>query len=327
MTTLPPAFATMIASFKLARKAAGKAKSTVWNNIDATERLGRWIVKQELADEWEAVTKQHIQLYLVFMREEATGCWCGKPKTHAEYRCPKGQPYKSGYANNQYRGFQQFFKWLAEEEGVVDPTVGLTPPPIDDEVIPVIETDDLARLIHECEKGKDFNSRRDAAILRLYACAGGRLTELAELAMDDIDLERLEALVTGKGRNGTKQRVVKFDVKCAQAIDRYLRLRSKHKLADKTRRLWLAVKNRGPLTPNGIRQAIERRGEAVGIDIHPHLFRHTFSHRWLDAGGSEGDLMELMGWESPQMLRRYGRSARSARARRAYDRVNVMGDI
>jgi hypothetical protein len=31
--------------------------------------------------------------------------------------------------------------------------------------------------------------------------------------------------------------------------------------------------------------------------------------------------MELNGWTSPQMLRRYGASARAARARRTYDRI------
>jgi hypothetical protein len=31
--------------------------------------------------------------------------------------------------------------------------------------------------------------------------------------------------------------------------------------------------------------------------------------------------MELNGWASPQMLRRYGASARSARARRTHDRI------
>ena len=40
-----------------------------------------------------------------------------------------------------------------------------------------------------------------------------------------------------------------------------------------------------------------------------------------DHGDAEGDLMELNGWASPQMLRRYGASARSARARRTYDRI------
>ena len=41
----------------------------------------------------------------------------------------------------------------------------------------------------------------------------------------------------------------------------------------------------------------------------------------LDRGGAEGDLMELNGWTSPQMLARYGASARGARARRSYDRI------
>jgi hypothetical protein len=58
-----------------------------------------------------------------------------------------------------------------------------------------------------------------------------------------------------------------------------------------------------------------RRGGQCGVAVHPHRFRHHFSHTWLDRSGPEGDLMELNGWASPQMLRRYGASARSARAR------------
>jgi integrase len=57
------------------------------------------------------------------------------------------------------------------------------------------------------------------------------------------------------------------------------------------------------------------------VAVYPHRFRHHFSHTWLDRGGAEGDLMELNGWVSPQMLTRYGASARGARARRSYDRV------
>jgi integrase len=81
------------------------------------------------------------------------------------------------------------------------------------------------------------------------------------------------------------------------------------------------VNNRGPPTPSGIYQVITRRGRQAGVVVYPHRFRHHFSHTWLDRGGPEGDLMELNGWSSPQMLRRYGASARSARARRTYDRI------
>jgi integrase len=54
------------------------------------------------------------------------------------------------------------------------------------------------------------------------------------------------------------------------------------------------------------------------VAVHPHRFRHHFSHTWLDRDGAGGDLMELNGWSSPQMLDRY---ARSSRAHRTYDRI------
>jgi integrase/recombinase XerD len=65
------------------------------------------------------------------------------------------------------------------------------------------------------------------------------------------------------------------------------------------------------MTAQGIYQMIVRRGRQCGVRVCPHRFRHHFSHTWLDRGGAEGDLMELNGWASPQMLRRYGASARA----------------
>jgi len=59
----------------------------------------------------------------------------------------------------------------------------------------------------------------------------------------------------------------------------------------------------------------------------PHRFRHDAAHRALDAGKAEGDLQELTGWRSPQMLARYGTSARSERARRAYQRIDLEADL
>jgi hypothetical protein len=66
---------------------------------------------------------------------------------------------------------------------------------------------------------------------------------------------------------------------------------------------------------------IARRGKQARVAVYPHRFRNHFSHTWLDRCGPEGDLMELNGWSSPQMLLRYGASARAARARRSYDRI------
>lgn len=319
---------TMVDSFELSLRAVHKSDTTIERYISATMKLARWLARQpKPVTDWAAVTKTHLEQYQVWFQSHARGCWCGKPRSHAENECPKGRPYEVGYANNQYRSYQQFWKWWSTEEDLPNPMATLSPPVVDEEakVVPVFEGDELARLIRQCEKGRDFESRRDAALLRLFACAGGRLAEISRITLDDLDLKKFEVLVTGKGN---RQRILRFDAKCAQALDRYLRARlTLHKHGARYPQLWLGIMNRPPLTPNGVRQIVERRGRQVGIHVWPHRFRHHFSHAWLDGGGAEGDLMELNGWKSPQMLRRYGRSARSARARRAYDRVNVMGDI
>ena len=163
-----------------------------------------------------------------------------------------------------------------------------------------------------------------AAVIAVFRATGMRLSELAGIGYDpddprrsDIDLWHREITVGGKGG---KTRTVKIGYDAARSLDRYIRVRARHAQAYRPQ-LWLGTGNRGPMTASGIYQVIARRGRQCGIEVFPHRFRHHFSHTWLYRGGAEGDLMELNGWASPQMLRRYGASARSARARRSYDRI------
>jgi integrase/recombinase XerD len=148
-------------------------------------------------------------------------------------------------------------------------------------------------------KGKTFAARRDTAIMSLFKDSGVRLAELAGLTLADIDLKRRSAVVTGKGG---KMRTVRFTRPTASALGQYLKERAKQRRAPEPD-LWLSVTGKGGMTGDGIYQLIKRRGEQAGVKVHPHQFRHTFSHNWLDNGGEEWDLGELNGWESPQMLR------------------------
>jgi hypothetical protein len=66
---------------------------------------------------------------------------------------------------------------------------------------------------------------------------------------------------------------------------------------------------------------VVKRGEQAGVAVHPQRFRHHFSHTWLARGGAGGDLMQLNGWSTPQMLTWYGASAAGARARSNYGRI------
>lgn len=299
----PGHLGAFIDSFELHLRAEGKAGRTLNTYLDATTRLAGWLVAHEpRVRSWADVTSTQIKTYLAWFFD---------------------QGYATGYANNQYRSIQQFFKWLAVEEELPNPMATMRPPKPGENLVPVLDVEQLAALIRDAEAVRDFESRRDAALLRLFACTGARLSELALLEVADVDLAKRQARVLGKG---DRERIVKFDHRAAQALDRYLRLRATRRAADLPA-LWLGVRRTQGMTPSGVYQVVARRGERLGMKIHPHMFRHTFSHRWLDAGGAEGDLMELNGWTSPQMLRRYGASARAARAARAYDRVDVMGGV
>ena len=294
-------FQSEISSFRLHLAAEGKAAKTVRIYTEAVQWFAARLLRETGRTRWEEVRRQDVQEWIVWL--------LGR--------------YSSAYASNQFRALQQFFKWFAAEEEIPDPMAGLRPPHVPDKPVPVFAADDLARLERACA-GRSFQQRRDAAVIAVLRATGMRLSELAGIRYNpddprrgDLDLWHREITVHGKGG---KTRTVKVSHDAARVLDRYLRVRARHGQAYRPQ-LWLGINNRDPMTASGIYQVIARRGRECGIEVFPHRFRHHFSHTWLDRGGAEGDLMELNGWTSPQMLRRYGASARSARARRSYDRV------
>lgn len=210
----------------------------------------------------------------------------------------------------RYRSLQQFFKFIAIENEVTSPMAGLAPPTFKPEPPTVLTPEELQAIFTTCT-GMDFDSRRDLAILSLFADTGIRRAEMTNIQIDDLDLREQAVVVTGK----TGTRGVPFGSETATRLDRYIRARRRHQHAALP---WLWIGRKGRFTHFGIEGVVESRGRQAGLDVNPHLFRHTFAHLWLDGGGNEGDLQKIMGWSSGAMVQRYGASAASARARRAY---------
>jgi site-specific recombinase XerD len=297
MPTLPASGLTLerlIPSFVLSLQAANRSPRTIEGYSDSLAGLLAWLRENGYSSGIDTIDRHAIEAYLADL-------------------FARGR--KAATVSTRFKGLKVFFQW-AVEDGELDesPMVGLRPPIVPEQPVPVLTEDDLRRLVKTCT-GTGFVERRDLAVVLLLADTGIRRAEAAALTLADIDLSARAVTVLGKGR---RVRTVRFGAKTARALDQYLRARDRRNGADDTNLLWLG--ERGPtFGDQGIRQMLERRGLQAGIpNVHAHRFRHTFAHQHLAAGGHEGDLMALTGWRSRQMLTRYGSSVAAERARANY---------
>lgn len=167
-------------------------------------------------------------------------------------------------------------------------------------------------------RARDFEGIRDHAIIRVFT-EGVRRTELAQMQIEDLSADLMarpfaRVVPLKGGRAYSEGRVVPFSPATARAVVAYLRVRRSHKHADLPA-LWLGSRNRGPMTGSGVSQMLNRLAEEAGYEaVRPHQFRHTFAHDWLEGGGTEGDLMRLMGWSDRSMLDLYAEDLQVERA-------------
>ncbi|MFG1898666.1 tyrosine-type recombinase/integrase [Micromonospora zamorensis] len=232
----------------------------------------------------------------------------------------QGAGNSSATVHKKFRNLRAFYRWCEVEE-IVDknPMARIAEPMVTSAPVPIVPDDQIAALLKACS-GKDFTARRDTAMIRLWCEAGSpRVSEMVGITLERLDMRHDQVTVHGKG---DKIRTLPFGAKTGQALDRYLRVRSRQRDAARLDALWLGERG-GALTSSGAYQMLERRCEDAKIPkINPHKLRHLAAHLWADAGGSEGDAMALFGWSSAEMPRRYGRSAQVQRAQRAARRVS-----
>jgi integrase/recombinase XerC len=73
----------------------------------------------------------------------------------------------------------------------------MKPPNLPEQPVGVIRAEQLVRLLKTCE-GRDFTSRRDAAIILLLVDTGMRRAECVGMTVDDVDLDQRMVWVLGK---------------------------------------------------------------------------------------------------------------------------------
>jgi len=292
----PGSLGALIGSWLLSLRAGNKSAKTITTYKESADQLLAFLTERAMPTDVSALRREHVEAFIVDLMERRS------PAT----------------VSVRFRALQVMFRWLLDEGEVErNPMERMSRPIIPEQPVAVLTDVQMRALLDTC-KGKDFESRRDAAIITLFIDSGMRRAELAGLTVDDVDVGAGTATVLGKGR---RPRTCKFGTRAAQALDRYLRVRRRHRHAQSSA-LWLG--DRGKLTDSGIAQLVHRRGAQAGIELHPHMLRHLFAHSWLSNGGNESDLMRLAGWRSRQMLQRYASATADDRAREAHRNFSPM---
>jgi len=219
-----------------------------------------------------------------------------------------------------------------------DPWGAIATPRLPRRLPRVLEVDQIERLlaaIDEDERTAHDGSHRDAALATAIAirdralvevayAAGLRISELAAAELGNLELQRGEIRVLGKGR---KERIGLLGRPARAAIEDYL----------EHARPVLAARRRGasatdpepdaiflnhagnPIGVRGLRFRIDRLCRIAGLPegVSPHTLRHSFATHLLDGGADLRVVQELLGHESLATTQVYTHVS-AARLRAAY---------
>jgi len=135
---------------------------------------------------------------------------------------------------------------------------------------------------------------RNRAILELMYSSGCRVSEVAQLDLDEM-VQGGWVRIRGKG---SKERLVPVGSFAQRSIDAYL-IRSRPLLAAKAGGPALFLNQRGTrLSRQSIWEIIQSAGEGCGLTVSPHSLRHSFATHLIEGGADVRVVQELLGHAS-----------------------------
>ena len=162
-----------------------------------------------------------------------------------------------------------------------------------------LEGSDLEKLLAAplATRDPDIIKLRDQAMLELFFSTGLRVSELAKLTQEQINLNKDEFSVRGKGK---KVRVVFLSDRARNAIKKYLT--SRH---DTNPYLFIghdraSAGSEGPITPRSIERLVAKYARLVGImkRVTPHTLRHSYATDLLINGADIRSVQSMLGHAS-----------------------------
>lgn len=206
--------------------------------------------------------------------------------------------------------------WELEMDGDYRaPIRKVKPPRVKDVPLDAVGIPNIKVLLNYCDA--TFKGVRDKAIILLLLDTGLRATELLNLDIDDLDLDK-GILQVHNGKGG-KSRLAYFQPMTRRALRKWLTLNDQTPL--------FTVYQGTRLQYAGLRSLLRRRAQEAGITkVTPHMFRRSFAIEHLRAGTDVFTLSRLMGHSDERILSRYLPLVATdmERAHRSHSPVNLL---
>jgi len=186
---------------------------------------------------------------------------------------------------------RSFYRFL-QREGIAghNPALGVRAPRAARKLPKTLDVDRVGRLLQIAPA--DALAYRDHAIMELLYSSGLRVSELAALNLDGIDLRDATVRVTGKG---AKTRIVPVGRQACDALRAWLKERAALAGADEAA-LFVSRSGRR-LSVRAVQERIRTWALRQGLDthVHPHMLRHSFASHLLESSGDLRAVQELLG--------------------------------
>jgi len=210
---------------------------------------------------------------------------------------------------------RSFYRYLLRKEILSqNPLKDVSTPKIPKKLPRYLEQEEICKIL-EHPALAERAGLRDRAVLELLYAAGLRVSELAGLDLENIDLSYGYVRVFGKGG---RERLVPLGRKAAAALAAYL---------EKVRPLWNTKKSKalfinrqgGRLSDRSIRSIVKKYCLLASVRecISPHGLRHSFASHLLDNGADLRVVQELLGHKKISSTQVYTHVSRS-KLRRVY---------